>query len=238
MVSTRKCTKLTKEDVSEHHLQVKLRNFRTNPRYIAENLHVFNWESDFLIKTRSGYWYEFECKISFSDFQHDFTKLEKHDLLKTGENCRYDCVCKTQDESQLKIYRYPGYRISKKGSWWYVYVRRYRMNDAPRPNYFAYCVPWYLREKIEPMIPEYAGFVILTETDKLEVVKEPPIIHKEKYSDEKLSLCEKFYYNWRSRIEQVEKNTPVNLIKKLRAEIDFLKAEYKAATGYDISEVF
>lgn len=229
--------KLTKEDVDEHKLQVMLRTFRSNPRYIAENLHVFNWESDFLIKTRSGYWYEFECKISFADFQHDFSKFEKHDLLKTGENCRYDCVCKTQDKTQLERYRYPGYRINKEGSWWYVYVRRHKEQEALRPNYFAYCVPWHLREKIEPNIPEYAGLVLLTEDDRLEVIKEPPLLHKEKYSDEKLNLCEKFYYNWRNRIAQIEQDTPRELIKKLRAEVDFLKAEYKAATGYDIKEV-
>lgn len=41
-------------------------------------------ESDFLLKTKSGYWYEAEIKISFSDFKADFKKKEKHQILENG----------------------------------------------------------------------------------------------------------------------------------------------------------
>lgn len=46
---------LTKEQVSEQLLQQYLRGWKSNPKYIVENLYVFDWESDMLIKTRSGY---------------------------------------------------------------------------------------------------------------------------------------------------------------------------------------
>ena len=48
---------LTKEQVTEQLLQQHLRSWKSNPKYIVENLYVFDWESDMLIKTRSGYCY-------------------------------------------------------------------------------------------------------------------------------------------------------------------------------------
>ena len=77
---------LSKEQVTEQLLQQYLRGWKSNPKYIVENLYVFDWESDMLLKTRSGYWYEVECKISLADFKNDFKrKWRKYDLLKAGE---------------------------------------------------------------------------------------------------------------------------------------------------------
>ena len=44
---------LTKEQVTEQLLQQHLRGWKSNPKFIVENLYVFGWESDMLIKTRS-----------------------------------------------------------------------------------------------------------------------------------------------------------------------------------------
>lgn len=191
---------LQKDDCTEYLLQQKLRAFRSNPHYIAENLYVFRWESDMLIKTKSGYWYEVECKISLADFKHDFTKEEKHTILQRGW---MEC-----------------------GSW----------KITKRPNYFSYCVPWYLEEKVTPLIPDYAGLVVLKQNGSLHEVKKPPLLHKEKYKDSDFNLAEKFYYNWRKEVELREHNSQWEYIKKLRGEIDLLKAEYKAATGVDFDE--
>lgn len=60
---------LTKERVSELLLQQYLRGWKSNPTYIVENLYVFDWESDMLIKTRSGYWYEGEAVAGFKKFK-------------------------------------------------------------------------------------------------------------------------------------------------------------------------
>lgn len=155
---------LTKEQVSELLLQQYLRGWKSNPTYIVENLYVFDWESDMLIKTRSGYWYEVECKISAADFKNDFThKRQKHELLKTGDE-------------------------------------KHR-----RPNYFYYCVPWYLSEKVLPLLPDYAGLIVLTENGRLNEVKRSPCLHKQKYTNEELKLCDKFYYayrNWKRNMER------------------------------------
>lgn len=188
---------LTKEQVSELLLQQYLRGWKSNPTYIVENLYVFDWESDMLIKTRNGYWYEVECKISFADFKNDFThKRQKHELLKTGDE-------------------------------------KHR-----RPNYFYYCVPWYLSEKVLPLLPDYAGLIVLTENGRLNEVKRSPCLHKQKYTNEELKLCDKFYYayrNWKRNMERHQSSVDIN---RLKDEIDFLKVEYKAVAGCDIKDAF
>lgn len=60
---------LTKEQVTEQLLQQHLRGWKSNPKYIVENLYVFDLESDMLIKTRSGYWYEGEAVAGFKKFK-------------------------------------------------------------------------------------------------------------------------------------------------------------------------
>lgn len=157
MGTKRKQTLLTKEQVSEQLLQQYLRGWKSNPKYIVENLYVFDWESDMLIKTRSGYWYEVECKISLADFKNDFShKWQKHELLKKGDEKRR------------------------------------------RPNFFYYCVPWYLSGKVLPLLPDYAGLIVLTENGRLNEVKRAPCLHKQKYTNEELKLCDKFYYAYRN----------------------------------------
>lgn len=188
---------LTKEQVSELLLQQYLRVWKSNHTYIVENLYVFDWESDMLIKTRSGYWYEVECKISLADFKNDFkNKRQKHELLKTGDE-------------------------------------KHR-----RPNYFYYCVPWYLSEKVLPLLPDYAGLIVLTENGRLNEVNRAPCLHKQKYTNEELKLCDKFYYAYRNWKENVERHQPTEAIKRLKDEIAFLKAEYKAVAGCDIKDAF
>lgn len=188
---------LIKEQITEQLLQQHLRGWKSNPKIIVENLYVFDWESDMLIKTRSGYWYEVECKISFADFKNDFKhKRQKHELLKMGDE-------------------------------------KHR-----RPNYFYYCVPWYLSEKVLPLLPDYAGLIVLTENGRLNEVKRSPCLHKQKYTNEELKLCDKFYYSYRNWKLNMERYQPTEAIKRLKDEIAFLKAEYKAVAGCDIKDVF
>lgn len=68
---------------SEQSIQQALSGFLSNPRYVIENLYVFNWESDMLFLTRAGYWYEVEIKISRSDFFNDAKKRTGFNHLKS-----------------------------------------------------------------------------------------------------------------------------------------------------------
>lgn len=51
--------------------------------YYIENLYVFGWESDVLVKTITGHWYEFEVKVSVQDFRADMKK-PKHHILQSS----------------------------------------------------------------------------------------------------------------------------------------------------------
>lgn len=62
-------------------LKILNRNFLSNPKYLMNNLHVYNWESDYLAITTSLYAYEIEVKISHADFFADFKKTSKHLVL-------------------------------------------------------------------------------------------------------------------------------------------------------------
>lgn len=233
---------LIKEQITEQLLQQHLRSWKSNPKYIVENLYVFDWESDMLIKTRSGYWYELECKISFADFKNDFThKWQKHELLKTGEWHPLTFVRRETDEKALSKYEsYPSYHIEKAGKAWNIYYKSLEVfrREHRIPNHFYYCVPWYLSGKVLPLLPDYAGLIVLTENGRLNEVKRAPCLHKQKYTNEELKLCDKFYYAYRNWKEALEKQQPTEAIKRLKDEIAFLKAEYKAVAGCDIKDAF
>lgn len=84
--------KTDKEEIkwSEELIQQQLRYNFLSPnsvKYFTENLNVYDWESDVLKITKSGYAYEFEIKISRSDFKNDFKhKKKKHLLLESKDN--------------------------------------------------------------------------------------------------------------------------------------------------------
>lgn len=63
--------KLERFEYTEMRIQDGLRNFMSSPRFFLRNMYVFGWESDVLILTNSGYWYEIEIKISRADFHND-----------------------------------------------------------------------------------------------------------------------------------------------------------------------
>ena len=164
----------------------------SNPVYAVANLFVFSWESDFLIKTKAGYWYEVEVKISLSDFKNDRKhKSGKYDILEGRK-------------------------------------------DGLRPNYFSYCVPAPLLDKVRDLIPDYAGIVEVSDHGTVLLVRTPMALHGNKLSDEQLNLLEKFYYNYNNlRWKHDHKD---EMIRRLRNEVSFLKAEYKAATGCPIED--
>jgi len=74
----------------------RLYNIHRLDNYAFKNIYYFNWESDLLVITKSGYVWEIEVKISRSDFKADFNKripgklingkiiTYKHEAIKTG----------------------------------------------------------------------------------------------------------------------------------------------------------
>ena len=150
-------------------------------------------------------------------------------------------VCRETDEKALSKYEsYPGYHIENTGKAWNIYIKGQDVSKGEhrRPNYFYYCVPWYLSGKVLPLLPDYAGLIVLTENGKLKEVKQVLALHQHKYTNEELKLCDKFYYAYRNWKENMERHQPTAEIKRLKDEIAFLKAEYKAVSGCDIKDAF
>ena len=60
--------------------------FIGNCSYKLANAFIFkeDWESDFFVQKQNGYSYEFEVKISRSDFFADKKKVSKHLILSNG----------------------------------------------------------------------------------------------------------------------------------------------------------
>lgn len=162
-------------------------------KYILNNLFVFEWESDYIARTLSGYWYEVEIKVSVADFKNDFTHKEKKHAMLKG-----------------------------------------RGQIGRTPNYYSFAVPEPMVEKVAPLVPPYAGLISISANGFMSVVKPPVLLHTNKYTDSELRLTDKFYYNY------IEYKTKYNdfskELAKYRAEINNIKAEFKAVTGMSFRE--
>jgi hypothetical protein len=100
-----------------------------------------------------------------------------------------------------------------------------------RPHYFFYAVPEGLITEDE--IPEYAGLVYMTEYFPYwKWVKQAPLLHKEKFTDEELNLQEKFYYNmvsWKDKAltgYKKELEDTKQLLKEAKTDEDGKKYPY------------
>lgn len=191
-------TKMLSEPLTEQSIQRRLNHFFASWKYNVDGLYVFEWESDKLIWTKSGYIYEFEIKISRSDFKNDFkNKKEKHLILKGPT-----------EEERFMPYFYKNYEYNKHlYKSFENYVARtekdssYLIANHRRPNYFYYVVPEGLIQPEE--VPEYAGLIwILKEYRDVRsaytIPKQAPALHKQKYKDHEFDLAQKFYFNWQT----------------------------------------
>jgi hypothetical protein len=69
--------------ISEGKIQNMLNSkYIGNAKYKVPNIFVFGWESDFFLQKENGYCYEFEIKISRSDFLADFKKQRHINIQK------------------------------------------------------------------------------------------------------------------------------------------------------------
>ena len=206
---------------SEGFIQVALNRFfaPNSVKYNIDNLYIFDWESDKLLETRSGYIYEFEVKISRADFKNDFKhKKDKHIILEGEEKYGDKYLPKYYD--LLKI-------NESYGDW---AVRSFHKNNdenpyyligkRKRPNYFYYAVPTDLISVED--VPEYAGLIYVDENKNLTIKKKAPQLHKDKYKDSELNLGEKFYYNmvkWKDECGRAWKESNA-WREKFKTEVD------------------
>ena len=108
-----------------------------------------------------------------------------------------------------------------------------------RPHYFFYAVPEGLIQEEE--VPEYAGLIYMTEYfPYYKWVKQAPLLHKEKFSDQELNLQDKFYYNmisWKDKAlteYKKELDTTRQLLKEAKTDGDGKKYPYTLKEYKDI----
>lgn len=154
-----------------------------------QHIHLFHWESDYVVKTKAGLWYEIEVKVTLDDFRRDFTgKAEKH-LILAGE-------------------------IAK----------------PLKPNRFFYAVPETLVMAVLPLLPPYAGLLSVPRFGNyVSIVRNAPEITRERWSDEVLDLTRKFHFLAKSY--KAKYNGFAEEKTALKAELEFVKAEFEAVTG-------
>lgn len=163
------------------------RKYAGNCKYKLANGFIFKWESDFFVQKDNGYSYEFEVKISRSDYFSDKNKIEKHLILDKG--IFRQRKSKGVYNSELKITEWEEWYEESKWDF--------------RPNKFFYVVHKDLISVSE--VPGYAGLMYVGESG-IYTVKEAPFIHKDKLKFEGV-LCNKFYHYWlnaKQRIKELE----------------------------------
>lgn len=178
------------------------RYFVGNCRYKLANAFIFkrDWESDFFVQKQNGYSYEFEVKISRSDFFADKKKVSKHLILSNGKFAEQKILW--NDNSTGKDDRWT--------------IEETEREHSFRPNKFFYVVPWGLITVDE--LPKYAGLFYYEEGTGncgLSKIKDAPFIHKECLKFESV-LCSKFYHYW---LEQKRQNID------LKSEYEYVVAE-------------
>ena len=195
-------TQKESEPLTEQTIQKRLNYFYASWKYNVDGLYVFAWESDKLIWTKAGYIYEFEIKISRSDYKNDFKhKGEKHLVLAST----------IATESQQAIQQLLFEETKKKYLHWSDEAVRNHcdieriVEGKKMPNYFYYAVPEGMIQPDE--VPPYAGLIwILKEYNHVKssfvIKKQAPCLHKTKYTDGELNLGEKFYYNFKSALRK------------------------------------
>lgn len=110
-------------------------------------------ECDVISISKSNYIYEYEIKISRSDFKADFNK-DKHKLM-LERNC-----------TKIRMIKENNQKVKDT-----LYLTS---------NYFYFVVPVGLVSIDE--IPEYAGLIYMDTNLNFEIIKKAPLLHKEKAS--------------------------------------------------------
>lgn len=149
--------------------------------FIAPNVTMPSGEMGLISISKAGFVYEHEIKISRADFKADFKHKEfKHIWMQEAKKWKGECSAN----------------------------QKWSMNNNRHcANYFIYVVPQDLIKVKE--VPAYAGLCYWSECryrthGKIEVIKEPPRLHKEKIIPERMAALARsmMYRYWNYRLKQ------------------------------------
>lgn len=161
------------------------RRFNGNHNHRFENVFVYKWESDLFSVTSTDYAIEIEVKVSRSDFFADFKK-DKHFLLSKHNHTLLTMrgSCYSDNFSSINV------------------VEVHKLI----PNRFYFCCPKGMLLASE--IPKYAGLIHVKDGGEYSIIKNAPLLHKDKF-DYKKMLFNKYMYgyiNGQSELNQLKRS--------------------------------
>jgi hypothetical protein len=189
--------------MTEHYLQKALYVLFKNRPYNFLNTYFFKNESDFLSFTSGGYLYEYEIKISRSDFKADFKK-DRFKMLADCYSGRFTSCIKGKTYEWLCFFDiwHRGKTITNKREQFGHTDISFRKNYEEVANKFYYVVPENLIDVSE--CPAFAGLIYVsthpyghTITNE---IKKAPLLHKHQHT--KINLFNKMYYSYDSIVRQ------------------------------------
>lgn len=172
---------------TERDVQDIIHSYYVGRLYEAPNIYLYNWESDFISVTRSGFVHEYEIKLTVADFMNESkNKKFKHQVLTTG--CR-----------ALRGYERKYMSAPDSGYWLRLKLNEMGKVIERRPNYFWYVCP----EGMLKRVPLYAGLIHLTKYG-MKVVRKASLLHKEKIPPdiERKMLVSLYHRYWQLRTER------------------------------------
>jgi len=187
--------------MTEHCIQKALYRLLKQRPYNFLNTFFFGNESDFLSFTTGGYLYEYEIKVSRSDFKADFKKERFKMLSDCHKGRKLTCIQGHTYEWECKftIYR-SGIRDKRE-----IPGRTdisFKQIDKHTANRFYYVVPENMISISE--CPDFAGLIYVSVHEfghtTTKEVKKAPILHK--YQHTKINLFNKMYYSYDSMVRQ------------------------------------
>ena len=139
------------------------------------------WECDVWRLSKSGFWMEYEIKLTIEDFRKDFSKKQDVISLTRGGPWRTPIVERKHDLLAAK--------------------------DARGPSRFWFVVPFELAGKID--IPPYAGLLAAhaggRSVSSLTIVVQAPLLHRIKWVGNKETLLSAFYWRfWRDGLRYLQ----------------------------------
>lgn len=211
-----------KTEWTEEMIQKKLRIYflsHGTKKYEILNRFIYDWESDYLCITKSGYAYECEVKISRGDFFNDFHKAQKHLVLESETTDRqrpnyfyYACPGDLIKPEEVPggyglIYVYPWeIRIVKKAE--LIHKEKVDAGKLNLVDKFYYGMNHYMDKYMETNARDYKK-----EIKQLEkTIKEYDDLLSE--ANCRLDLMKTEMVNWTSRlVEEYDQDVPESIQK-------------------------
>ena len=173
--------------------------------YPMMNSYVFDWESDFFCMSKAGYSYEIEVKSSRSDFLADKNKTDKYEILE-AEGTFIKKEKHYHPKTPVINGKRWGHGVKPLCDPCATNIAIIQSNKK-RPNKFIYACPKDMISEDE--IPEWAGllYVDIVGKDfystwrktKVNLVKQPKFLHKNKIEKLKDVLFTKYMWEYKNR---------------------------------------